>query len=138
MANDPTIIERVSADWASNPFTAWLGLKVLAIDADGIAVTLPWREEFNSDSNQHVAHRGILDALIEAASNFAIACKIGRLLTSIDMQFDYYQTATPGDLRTTGRMGNLAEPFSSVEACVFDKNGTLVAKGRAVYWTVPL
>jgi uncharacterized protein (TIGR00369 family) len=119
------------------PYLRWLGLKVLALDAESIEVRATWREEWVANPKLEQTHGGILAALIDFAADFALVSNIGHPVPTIDMRVDYHRLAKPGDLIAKGRVIKFGRQFSVCEAQVFDEAGAMVASGRGTYITAP-
>jgi uncharacterized protein (TIGR00369 family) len=119
------------------PYLSWLGLKVLALDAESIEVRATWRPEWVANPKLEQTHGGILAALIDFAADFALVSNIGHPVPTIDMRVDYHRLAKPGDLTARGRVIKFGRQFSVCEAQVFDEAGAMVASGRGTYITSP-
>jgi uncharacterized protein (TIGR00369 family) len=119
------------------PYARWLGLKLLAFGEDGIEVKATWREEWIANPALQQTHGGILAALIDFGSDFALVPKLGRLFPTIDMRVDYHRLAKPGDLTVRARVVKLGRQFSLCEAEVRDAAGESIASGRATFVTAP-
>jgi uncharacterized protein (TIGR00369 family) len=119
------------------PFHRWLGLKVLAVQADGIELKATWREEWVVNPDRRYTHGGVLAALVDVAADWAMVTRTGRGVPTIDMRVDYHAAAMPGDLIARGRIVKWGNQFSVAEAQVFDESGKLLASGRGTYLTAP-
>ncbi|MBL8698930.1 MAG: PaaI family thioesterase [Alphaproteobacteria bacterium] len=120
----------------SSPFHAWLGLRLVELGTDHIAIALPWREELIADPTARYTHGGILATLIDLAADYAVAAKLGRGVPTIDMRVDYHKAALPGEeLIGRGRVIKLGRTVATAEATVSKTDGTLIASGRGVYLT---
>jgi uncharacterized protein (TIGR00369 family) len=119
------------------PYHQWLGLKVLAVEDDGIELTARWREEWVVNVQRRYTHGGILATLIDIGGDWAMVRKLGRGVPTIDMRVDYHAAAMPGDLTLRGKVVKWGSQFSVAEAQVFDQQGKLLASGRGTYLTAP-
>lgn len=119
------------------PFHQWLGVKVLALHADGIELKATWREEWVVNEELRYTHGGILATLIDLAADWALVNHTGRGVPTIDMRIDYHAVAMPGDLFAHGKVIKSGRQFSTAEARVFDSDGKLLASGRGTYFTAP-
>ncbi len=120
----------------SSPFHRWLGLRVSALDEDGVEISMPWREEFVADATIGYTHGGILASLIDLTADFAIAAKLGRGVPTVDMRVDYHRAALSGEaLRGRGRIIRMGRTLATAEATILRADGTLIASGRGVYLT---
>ncbi|HEV3396832.1 MAG TPA: PaaI family thioesterase, partial [Xanthobacteraceae bacterium] len=80
------------------PFHQWLGIKVLAVHADGVELKATWREEWVVNPERRYTHGGILASLVDLAADWALVTRTGRGVPTIDMRVDYHAAAMPGDL----------------------------------------
>lgn len=135
MVENMVSADKLEARLIANPFNAWMGLHLIALDDDGLTLGLRWREEMISNPDARVTHGGILSALIDVAADFAIAAKVGRPVPTVDMRVDFHRAAQPGDLSATARVIRLGGTNSVAEAQVLDGEGKLIASGRGVYFT---
>lgn len=120
-----------------SPFHQWLGVRLHRLDADGIALLLPWRPEFVSVAEIGYTHGGVLATLIDLAADYAIAARIGRGAPTIDLRVDYHKAAMPGTLLAVARVVKLGRTVSTAEAQIFNESGTaLYASGRGAYLTM--
>ena len=119
------------------PYHQWLGLKVIALDDDGIELTAKWREEWVVNLARRYTHGGILATLIDIGADWAMVRKTGRGVPTIDMRVDYHAVALPGDLTVKGKVVRMGSQFSVAEARIFDAGGKLLASGRGTYYTAP-
>ena len=117
------------------PFHRWLGVRLKTLDATGIEIALPWREEFVSDPVIRYTHGGILATLIDLAADYAIAARLGRGVPTVDLRTDYHKPALPGPLVARAGIIRLGRTLASAEARVYDEKGDLIASGRGVYVT---
>ena len=119
------------------PFHQWLGIKVVALSADGIELKATWREEWIVNPDRRYTHGGIVAALVDLAADWAMVAKNGRGVPTIDLRVDYHSAAMPGDLTVRGKVVRMGGQFSTAEAAVFDQAGKLLASGRGTYFTAP-
>ncbi len=130
-------LERVQTMITRAPYHQWLGLKVNAVNDDGIELTATWREEWVVNPERRYTHGGVIAALIDLAADWAMIKKLGRPVPTIDLRVDYHSPAVPGDLTCRGRIIKVGSQFSSSESLVFDSSGKLVASGRGAYFSAP-
>ena len=136
MAEDLTL-ERVQELVTRGPYHRWLGLKVVALDDDGIELTATWREEWVVNPERRYTHGGILAALVDVGADWAMVRKTGRGVPTIDLRVDYHSPAMPGELTIRGRVVRMGGQFSTAEAHVFHAQGKLLVSGRATCFTAP-
>src|SRR6202162_898584 len=129
--------EQVEQLLTRGPFHQWLGIKVLAVQADGIELRATWREEWVVNPDRRYTHGGILAALVDLAADWAMVRKTGRGVPTIDLRVDYHAAAMPGDLTAKGKVIRFGGQFSTAEAQVLDAGGQLLASGRGTYFTAP-
>ena len=129
--------ERVEAMIRRGPYHQWLGLKVLAVTADGIELKATWREEWVVNPDRRYTHGGVVAALVDLAADWAMVAQTGRGVPTIDLRVDFHAAAMPGDLIAKGRVVKFGGQFSTAEAQVFDGAGKLLASGRGTYLTTP-
>ncbi|MGA7486348.1 MAG: PaaI family thioesterase [Xanthobacteraceae bacterium] len=130
-------LERVQELVARAPYHRWLGLKVVALAADGIELTATWRDEWVVNPERRYTHGGVLAALLDLGADWAMVQKTGRGVPTIDLRVDYHAPAMPGDLTIRGKVVHMGSRFSTAEAQIFDAQGKLVASGRGTYYTAP-
>jgi uncharacterized protein (TIGR00369 family) len=130
-------LERVQELITRGPYHQWLGLKVVALDDDGIELTATWREEWVVNPERRYTHGGVLAALVDVGADWAMVRKTGRGVPTIDLRVDYHSPAMPGELTIRGKVVRMGGQFSTAEAQVFDAAGKLLASGRGTYFTAP-
>jgi len=137
MAENVVSLEDLQARLTANPFNAWMGLEITALDEDRIEIGMTWREEMVSNPQARRTHGGILSALVDVAADFMIAAKVGAPAPTVDLRIDFHRAASPGDLRAVGRVIRIGGTFSTAEAAVYDSEDRLIASGRGLYYTAP-
>lgn len=135
MADNIVSLEKLQARLTANPFNAWMGLGITALDEETIEVTMTWREEMVSNPQARRTHGGILSALVDVTADFMIAAKVGAPAPTVDLRVDFHRAAAPGDLRAVGRIIRIGGTFSTAEATVYDSEDKLIASGRGLYYT---
>ena len=103
-------LEQIQALVTRAPYHQWLGLKVVAVEDDGIELTAKWREEWVVNLERRFTHGGILAALIDLGADWAMVRKTGRGVPTIDMRVDYHAVALPGDLTIKGKIVRMGRP----------------------------
>ena len=66
------------------PFHQWLGIKVLAVHADGVELKATWREEWVVNPERRYTHGGILASLVDLAVDGRTSSPIEFLSASRD------------------------------------------------------
>jgi uncharacterized protein (TIGR00369 family) len=134
---EPLTAEQVQEKILRAPFHQWLGLKVVELSQDGIALKAQWRAEWVVNPDQRYTHGGVLAALVDLAADWAMVQRTGRGVPTIDLRVDYHAPAMPGDLTARGKVVRFGGQFSTAEATVTDSAGKLLASGRGTYYTAP-
>jgi uncharacterized protein (TIGR00369 family) len=137
MTEEKLSMERLQQLITRGPFNKWLNFVVLKMDDEGIEVKAQWREEWVVNPERRYTHGGILAAIVDVAADYAIAARLGRPVPTIDVRVDFHKAAMPGDLTARARVVRLGSQYSTAEASVYDRDGTLVASGRGTYFTAP-
>ena len=137
MAGEKISVEKLQEMISRGPFNQWLNFTVLNSDTDGVELKTTWREEWVVNPERRYTHGGILAAIIDVAADYAIAAQLGRPVPTIDIRVDFHKAAMPGDLIAKARVVRMGSQYSTAEAYVYDKDGTLVASGRGTYFTAP-
>ena len=130
-------VERVQGMITRGAYHQWLGLKVIAVNDDGIELKATWREEWVVNPDRRYTHGGILAALIDLTADWSMVKKLGRPVPTVDLRIDYHSAAMPGDLTCRGKIVRLGSQFSSSEAFIYDAKGKLLASGRGTYFNAP-
>ena len=130
-------VEKVQSLILRGPFHQWLGLEVLHVGDGEIEIRAKWREEWVVNPDRRYTHGGILATLVDLTADWALVSKSGRGLPTIDMRIDYHRAALPGDLTARGKLVKWGTQYAVSEGQVFDKEGSLVASGRGVYFSAP-
>jgi len=94
----------LQAALAAAPFHRWLGLEVARVAADGIELTMPWREELISNPIRQTAHGGVLASLVDLSGFYALLAAGVAVRATADLRVDYHRPATRGPLRTRSRI----------------------------------
>lgn len=116
------------------PFNAWLGIRVVAADAIGVELEVPWRDEIVGSPTLRTVHGGVLAAVVDAAAGLSLLAILGRPGPAIDLRVDFHRPVRSGPLRARGKVLRAGNSITSVEAFVDDDSGRLVASGRCVYF----
>lgn len=116
-----------------SPFLSWIGLKVVALDADSIEATASWRPEWVANPVVGQTQGGIHAALIDFGANFALIRQMGGPVLTIDLAVDYHRVARKGDLTVRGKVVKFGRTVASSRAEVFDAEGRLIASGRGAF-----
>jgi uncharacterized protein (TIGR00369 family) len=120
------------ADVRSSPYQVFLGIELRRVDADGVEMFLPFRQEFLRESGSDWLHGGIVSALIDIAGNYAVQAQVGPGVPTVDMRVDYLRPSR-GDLTATATVVKLGKRTALSDVRIHDPNGNLVAVGRVLY-----
>ncbi len=115
------------------PFHRWLGLDVVDLTERELIFEMPWREEIISNPMVSSAHGGVLSALIDLTGLYAINALGGTARATANLHVDFHRPATPGALRSIGRMVKFGKQLSVAETRIEDSDGRLLASGRGAY-----
>lgn len=137
MSEQVITVEKLQELISRGPFNRWLDFTVLKADREGVEIKAGWREEWVVNPERRYTHGGILAAIVDVAADYAIAAQLGRPVPTIDLRVDYHKAAMPGDLTAQARVVRAGSQYSTAEAYLYDKDGTLVASGRGTYFTAP-
>jgi uncharacterized protein (TIGR00369 family) len=118
---------------AAAPFHRWLSLKVVRIDADGIELAMPWREELISNPKRRTAHGGILASLVDLSGFYALLAAGLVVRATADLRVDYHRPAAPGNLRARSWIVKTGSRISVADTEVLDEDRVLLASGRGAY-----
>lgn len=135
MSDDFLSITELNRYIERNPFNRWLGLSALESGYGKVLLVSRWRDEFVSNQEAGYAHGGIVSGLIAMAGSLAMATRLRRPVSNIDLFVDFHKPAMPGDLKVEGSVVRLGRMFGTAEARLLDAQGRLVASGRGSYVT---
>lgn len=135
MSEQMISVEKLQELISRGPFNQWLNFTVMRADKDGVEIRAAWREEWVVNPERRYTHGGILAAIVDVAADYAIAAQLGRPVPTIDIRVDYHKAAMPGDIAAKARVVRMGSQYSTAEACLYDKDGALVASGRGTYFT---
>jgi uncharacterized protein (TIGR00369 family) len=125
-------LEQLQQRITVSPFNRWLGLTAESIDADGVVLTLVRREELIGNPKTGVLHGGLMGCLVDAACAFAVIAQTGQSVATVDFRVDFHRASIAPQLWARGRILKTGRTLATVEGHVYEKDGTLVASGRAV------
>lgn len=114
------------------PFNLWLDLQVVAIDAAGAELLVPWREELGGARETGHVHGGVLACLADAAAGLSVMAAVGHGGPTVDMRVDFQRGAVAGALRARGRVQRAGRTLVFVDVEIRDARDEVVTSGRAV------
>jgi len=94
--------EEVAKRWQEfahvSPYNRELGVLPHAVRTDWCVLKVDYQEALVGDPQTRVLHGGVITALLDAASGFAIRIKLleMRPMATLDLRIDYLKPATPG------------------------------------------
>jgi len=134
-ARQPLGTAEIQAMFDRSPFIAFLGCRVVAVDAaaDSLTVEMPMRPELERRPDSGQFHGGPIAALIDTVGDFAVALRLGGGVPTINFRTDYLRPATGAALTATARTRRLGRSVAVVDIDVHDGDGRLVAVGRGTY-----
>ena len=86
------------------PFHRWLGLEIATCSDQGIAITMPWREEIVSNPMIGSAHGGVLAPLVDLTGLYTLLAGGVAARATADLHVDYHRPATSGPLTSYGQI----------------------------------
>jgi uncharacterized protein (TIGR00369 family) len=112
-------------------FNNWLGVEIAAASSGEVELRLPWREEFGQYAG--FLHAGIIGALLDTASGFAVYTMAGPVLTSLYS----VKCLRPAVAQVFVVKGRVLKPgkqqmFAQAELTSLDAPGKLLAVGDAL------
>jgi uncharacterized protein (TIGR00369 family) len=114
------------------PFNQHLGLHVLRIFKDGLALECALRPEMKNWLG--TLHGGVTATLIDAAIGVAaIALSGGRRMSTVDLKVNYLRPAVEGKFHCRAHLIKVGKTLVFGEAKVRDGRGRVVATGQATY-----
>jgi uncharacterized protein (TIGR00369 family) len=94
-------IEKLSSFFEEKiPFNRVLGLKVVALQAGGAQVRVPYSETLIGDPSKPAIHGGVISALADAAGGLCVWSTLtaGCVISTIDLRIDYLLPGEAKDL----------------------------------------
>ena len=130
------IVATLKASIRKPPFHAWLGVELVAGDAEAgtATVRLPFKADFQRSPDSTQIHGGVIAALADIAGDYALAVTLGGGVPTIDLRVDYLRPAE-GDLVATARTVKKGRTIGVVDVEITDAGDRLVAVGRGAYST---
>ena len=112
-------------------FHEWLGIEVLAVEADSLELKATWRAEWANSMG--ITHGGIVASLLDMAADWSLVATQGTPAPTIDFTVHYLRAAKPGDLTVRASIVRPGRSLTVAEAEVFDAEGKTIAVGRGTY-----
>ncbi len=129
-------VAKLRASIRTPPFHAWLGVELVAGDAEAgtATVRLPFKPGFQRSPDSPQIHGGVIAALADIAGDYALAVSLGGGVPTIDLRIDYLRPAE-GDLLAAARTIKRGRTIGVVDVEIKDVAGRLIAIGRGAYST---
>lgn len=128
---------RLSEIFRDSPFIHWLNLTVEDVDyeAQTLTVSVPMRPDFERKAGSGQWHGGPLASVIDTVGDFALGMLLGQGLPTINFRVDYLRPAIATDLTVVARVRRLGRTVGVADIDVLNRQGQVVALGRASYTT---
>jgi uncharacterized protein (TIGR00369 family) len=114
-------------------------LRPEAIDADPasgtVIIRLAFRSELARAEDDNALHGGVVASLIDLAGHAAVAVKIGRKASTIDLRIDYLRPAEGESLIAHAKLLKVGRTVARVDIDVRDTRDRTVALGRGTFST---
>jgi uncharacterized protein (TIGR00369 family) len=84
------------------PHVRELGIELLGIEGHAVVLSLPWRERLVGNPVTGVLHGGVITALLDTASGFAVHTRLSEWspIATLDLRIDYLRPAERGETVT--------------------------------------
>lgn len=84
------------------PHVRALGIDLTAIEGHAVTLVLPWQERLVGNLENGVLHGGVVTALLDTASGFAVHARLATWspIATLDLRIDYLRPAEPGEAVT--------------------------------------
>lgn len=124
---------RIAEALSTVPFAQLLGIKLDSIEPGKATLSLRIREDFKQ--NAGVVHGGVIAALIDSATAFAILPLLqpDERTTTVDLTISYLRPLTSGDMVATARVLRAGGRLLAVSADLLDNEGNLAATALSTY-----
>ena len=76
MSEEELTVSKVQSLITRGPYHQWLGIEVVSVGADEIAIKAKWREEWVVNPDRGYTHGGILAALVDVAADWALVLDV--------------------------------------------------------------
>jgi uncharacterized protein (TIGR00369 family) len=139
MSADPVSTVRERA--RTNLFWRHLGIEVVDATPGWVRLRVPIRDAIRNAAGAPV-HGGVYSALVDTAVGGALstmheASAGGVGQTTLDLNVSFLSGASEGDVFAEGRILRRGRTIAFGEATITDRDGKVVAVGRATYMILP-
>lgn len=114
------------------PHTRELGLEVLAADADGVRMRLPWCDDLLGDPSRGLVHGGVLTMLLDTVCGSAVlrALSAPEVCPTLDLRVDHFRPAVAGlAIHAEARVIRVTASVVFTEGTLWQEAGQPVARG---------
>ena len=125
--------KRIEAALSTVPFAILLGIKLDSVEAGRATLRLQIRDDFKQ--NNGVVHGGVIAALIDSATAFAILPLLEpeERTTTVDLTISYLRPLVSGAMVATARVIREGRRLIVVSADLTDSTGKLAATALSTY-----
>lgn len=122
----------------ASPFSAFLGVRVLEVDAAGgrLVAEMRHRPEFSRQPGTTQLHGGVVAAFADTVGDYALGAIVGGAVPTIDLRLDFLRPASTPRILGTGIVRRKGRTLATVDVEVHDDAGRLVAVARGTYSAV--
>jgi len=114
------------------PHTRELGIEVLAVDADGVRMRLPWCDDLLGDASRGLVHGGVLTMLLDSVCGSAVlrGLPAPEVCPTLDLRVDHFRPAVAGlALHAEARVIRVTPSVVFTEGVLWQEAGRPVARG---------
>ncbi|MGQ4273806.1 PaaI family thioesterase [Terrihabitans sp. B22-R8] len=117
------------------PYHRWLGIRVVAIDADATQVDteIVHRRDFDRLEDGTQFHGGVIAAFIDTTGDLAMTVVAEGMVPTINLRVDYLRPAVGAFLRGRAHIRRSGRTLGVVDIDILDDKDRLVAVGRGTY-----
>ena len=129
MATPKEFVEKM---YRNDPFSQWLGIKILQVEEGYCKVQMSVREEMTNGFD--IAHGGISYSLADSALAFASG-SYGKIAPGLNNQINYLKKVEAGDTLTAiGKVENLTRKTGVFNVEIFNQSDEKVAVMRGTVY----
>lgn len=129
MATPKEFVEKM---YRNDPFSQWLGIKILQVEEGYCKVQMSVREEMTNGFD--IAHGGISYSLADSALAFASG-SYGKVAPGLNNQINYLKKVEAGDTLTAiGKVENLTRKTGVFNVEIFNQSDEKVAVMRGTVY----
>lgn len=110
------------------PHVAVCGMRLTAVDTEGVEATLPFRDDWLGDTERGLIHPGIVSVLVDSACGAAVIARIANLepIATLDLRMDYLRAGLRDlDIHCRAECYRLTDSIAFVRASVWQQDRTL-------------